>query len=185
MNEYVKELTNSLEPLIEDLDEKLAVLDTKKRNYDDVSKFLSYVHDDVHLVSIYAEQDLILGNLSNINSNEEEYKASCYLLRGEDERIKALPQYGDAYHYIEKMIQYFKECKEKLGTEIEELESLCSEKKLDKKYFEIFSDENPFVTDVLEFESFLDKRVTDNEQKKNILIYTINSNILNYCGKKS
>lgn len=185
MNEYVKKLTTSLEPLIEDLDEKLTVLNEKKEKFESVSKFLSYVKDDVNLVGIYADQDLILEHLANVDSDKNEYVASCYLLKSEDESVKALPQYKKAYSFVENLINYFKDCKEKLNTEILELEDVCAEKKLDKKYYELFSKENPFVTDVSEFTSFLEKRALDDEQRINMLIYTINSNMLAYTGKKN
>lgn len=185
MNEEVKKLTASLEPLIADLDEKLTILNDKKNKYTSITNFINYVHDDVNLVGIYADQNLILENLSNINSSEKEYNASCYLLKSEDASVKALPQYEMSYSYINNLIDYFKKCQKELNEEIIELEKEVLEKQLDKKYYEIFSTENPFVSDIQEFTGFLEKRSVDAEQRIKMLIYTINSNMLGYEGKKS
>ena len=185
MNEFVKKLTGSLEPLISDLDEKLIELKTKKEKLESISRFLAYVDGDVNLVGVYADQDLIIDNLEKINSNKEEYKASCYLLSSEDANVKSLPQYKDASLYILGLINHFKMSKSQLVTEIQELEQVCYEKELDKKYYEIFNENVPFVENVEEFRNFLDRHTMSVEEKIDLLIYTINSNVANYQGKNS
>lgn len=185
MNEYVKRLTDSLEPLIVDLDDKSMELRLKKEKLESVSRFLAYVNGDVNLVGVYADQDLILEHLDKIDSNKEEYKASCYLLRSEDESVKMLPQYREANLYVLGLINYFKMNKGELTTEIQELESVCREKELNKKYYELFSEEKPFVNDVVEFEEFLDKHVISDEEKINLLVYVIKNNVLNYQEQES
>lgn len=184
MNECVRKFVNELEPLIADLDDKLMELRTKKEKHEDVSRLLAYVNGDVNLVGVYADQELILDNLDKINSNKDEYKASCYLLRGEDASVKSLPQYKNAVDYILKLIDYFKVSKNQLAGEIQSLEMVCNEKELEKKYFELLSTESPEIQDVLEFEEFLNKHVINDEEKIDLLIYTIKSNVLNYRAKK-
>jgi hypothetical protein len=83
------------------------------------------------------------------------------------------------------LINYFKTKKNELTNIIQNLDNTCKEKSLDKKYYELFSKENPLVEDIGEFEQFLDKHVTSSDAKVNLLIYTIDSNILNYKGIKS
>lgn len=185
MNEYVKKLTDSLEPLIVDLDDKQMELNQKKEKLESVSRFLAYVNGDVNLVGIYADQELILENLDKLNSNKDEYKASCYLLESSDESVQMLPQYREANLYILELINYFKRNKSELTLEIQELERVCHEKELNKKYYELFIDENPLVSDVKEFEEFLDSHSITDDEKINLLVYTIKSNVLNYQEQKS
>ena len=185
MNEYVKRLMEKLEPLIVDLDDKLIQLRGEKEKLERVSRFLAYVNGDVNLVGIYADQNLILENLDKINSTKNEYKASCYLLKNEDNGIKMLPQYKQANDFMLGLINYFKMNKIELSNIIQELDNICKEKSLDKKYFEIFSKENPMVNEIDEFEQFLDKHALTSDEKINLLIYVVNSNVLNYKGMKS
>ena len=180
MYDYVKMLTTSLEPLIVDLDERLEELKDKKEKMESVSRFLAYTNGDVNLVGVYADQNLILENLENINSNKEEYKASCYLLRSNDENVKALPQYQAANMYIVGLINYFKVEKTTLASEINELERVCEDKTLEKKYYEIFNNSCPFIENVEEFIAFLDKHTISEDEKVQLLIYAINSNMENY-----
>jgi len=183
MNDYVKKLTNDLEPLIYDLDDKLMELELKKERLESVSRFLAYVDGDVNMVGIYADQDLILDSLDKINSNKDEYRASCYLLRSEDESIKTLPQYRDANLYILGLINYFKMSKGELSSEIQELERTCREKEIDKKYYELLNERTPFIENVTEFVDFIDKHTTVDEEKINLLKYAITSNLMNYEQK--
>ena len=180
MNECVERLKDTLEPLIEDLHEKLEELSLKKEKLENVSRFLAYVNGDNNLVGVYADQNLVLDSLDKINSNKEEYKASCYLLRSDDTKVKALPQYQKANEYIANLINYFKTSKTELSSEISSLESVCDEKKIEKKYYDLFLASKPMVEDISEFEQFLKKHVTINEDRINLLIYTINSNLVNY-----
>lgn len=182
MNDYVKKLVESLEPLILDLDDKLIELRMEKEKFENVSRFLAYVNNDVNLIGIYANQNLIQENLDNIGSTKEEYKACCYLLQNEDEGIKSLPQYKDAEQFMLKLINYFKTSKIELSNRIQELESICKEKTLNKKYYEIFSKTNPLVEDIDEFKDFLDKHTIGDDEKINLLVYTINNNVLHYEG---
>ena len=185
MNDYVKKLTTNLEPLIVDLDERHTELNEKKELCERVSRFLAYTADDVNQVGIYADQELILENLDKINSNKDEYKASCYLLKSGDDSVKSLPQYKEANDYILSLINYFKMNKSELLENIQNLEKLCHEKEIEKKYYDIFVSEKPLVDDVSEFREFIDKHVVDDDEKINLLIYTINSNMEMYKGKKS
>ena len=181
----IRRLIELLEPLIFDLDEKKRLLVEHKNELENVSRMLAYTKDNLDMVSIYADQELILSSLSKINSNKDEYRASCYLLNGENDDIKKLPQYEKAYNLISDIVEYFKLYKAELIVETGELEKECQEKETAKKYYNVFSSTNPFVDDTKEFNSFLDKYELEDEIKINILMYAIENNIREYTKKNS
>lgn len=185
ITESVEKMVSKLEVLVADLDEKRNELNSKKTYYERVSRFLAYTRDDVNLVGIYADQELILDNLNIINSNKEHYRASCYLLKSSDENVKSLPQYKAANLFIVRIIGFFKDCKNQLLLDIQNLEKICREKEIEKKYYDIFKASNPLVDDVLEFKDFLDKHANDEKEKIDLLVYVINCNVSNYEGKRS
>ena len=173
----VKKLIELLEPLIFDLDEKKRLLIESKNELENVSRMLAYTKDNIDMIGIYADQDLILNNLSKVGSNKEEYRASCYLLNSESEDVKKLPQYEKARDLINNIFEYFKLYKAELIVDTGELEKECEEKEMAKKYYNILANANLFVSDTVEFNSFLDRYELKDEDKINILIYVIESNI--------
>ena len=185
MDNSVKKLVDLLEPLILNLDSEKKVLDDKKQELENVSRLLAYTKDNLDMVGIYADQDLIINNLYRIDSNKDEYRASCYLLNSENQNIKQLPQYEEAYNLISDIIECFKLYKAELIVETQELEKVYHEKEIDKKYYNIFSNNSLFVDDIQEFTNFLDKHNLTNEDKINILIYTIKNNYNKYTKKNS
>ena len=184
MNDDVRRIEEELEPLIFDLDDKLMELRMKKENLERVSRMLAYVNGDVNMVGIYADQDLIMDNLDKISSNKDEYKASCYLLSSEDDSIRSLPQYRDANLYILSLINYFKMYKSELNSEIQELEEICRNKEMDKKYYELLKEDNPFILDIKEYIEFVNKHTMNDNEKINLLKYAIKSNVANYQEQK-
>ena len=56
---------------------------------------------------------------------------------------------------------------------------------MEKKYYNIFSNTNSFVDDVLEFSSFLDNHKLTSDDKINILIYTLKNNYNEYIKEKN
>lgn len=185
MDNSVRKLVGLLEPLIFDLEEKKHLLIEQKNELENVSRMLAYTKDNIDMVGIYADQDLILNSLSKINSNKEEYRASCYLLNSENDDVKKLPQYEKAYDLISDIVEYFKLYKAELIVETNELEKECHEKEIAKKYYNIFSNTNPFIDDINEFNSFIDKYEISEEDKINILIYTLENNIKKYTRENS
>ena len=185
VSENIERLRRNLKPLIEDLDEKLGELKGKKEKLESVSRFLAYVNGDVNLVGIYADQNLILESLEKLGSSKDEYKASCYLLRSDDASVKMLPQYQDANDYISRLINYFKMNKSELSAEITDLERVCQEKKTEKKYYDLFEENNPLIEDIGEFEDFLQKHTITSDDRIDLLVYTIKSNLNNYQRGKN
>ena len=180
MNESVNLLVGILEPLIRDLDEKKSVLNEKKELLENVTRLLAYTKDNIDMVGVYADQNLILDNLSKINTDKDEYKASCYLLKSENESIKNLPQYKKAYNLICDIIEYFKLYKSELIVETQNLEEKCSKKEIEKKYCDILKKDSPYIEDVQEFKNLLNSQIISDQDKIDILKYVINSNNLKY-----
>ena len=180
MSDSVERLLKLLEPLIVDLDDKIRELESKKEKLEKVSRFVAYINDDVHRVGVYADQDFILGNLEIINSNREEYKAYCYLLKSDDENIKKLPQYEKATQYITNMINCFKTMKVSLTEEVRNLESDCKRKSVEKKYYDLFSKERFYVSEIDEYKEFLDEHEISVDDKIQLLLLTIKKNVEKY-----
>ncbi len=180
MNNSVNLLVGVLEPLVADLDEERKNLSEKKEVLENVSRLLAYTKDNVDMLGVYADQDIILENLEKMNTDKDEYKASCYLLKSENDSIKNLPQYKKAYELICDIIEYFKLYKAELIVETQELEKRCHEKEIEKKYCDILKEETPYVEDVEEFKNLLNNQSISSEDKIDILLYVINNNNLKY-----
>ncbi len=183
MNDFVKKLLDNLEPTIIDLDDFLKNLDINRGKLKDCSDFLDFVHDDIKMVGSYADQNLVLESLEKLGSTDAKYRANCYLLNGNSESVQLLPQYQEAVEYLETIIGYFKNEKECLLNKVSELENICEEKLLNRKYFEVFQSERPYVLDTEEFSNFIDKQSLEKEDKIALLKYTIKNNVEMY--KKS
>lgn len=179
-NSCVLKLVRILEPLVSDLEEKKKNLTERKDELENVSRLLAYTKDNVEMVGIYADQDLILDGVNKIGSDKDKYKASCYLLKSEDAGVKNLPQYQEAHNLIDDVIEFFKLRKAELMVEIQELKDTCDKKELEKKYYDILSSTNPLVDNVDEFKTILNGYDLTDEDKIEILVSVINSNITNY-----
>lgn len=184
-DDCVRNLAAILEPLIENLDDDKITLANRKNELESVSRLIAYTKDNIEMVGIYADQDLIIDNLDKLEYSKEDYKASCYLLKSEDENVKTLPQYEKAYNLISDIIEFFKLHKAELIVEIQDLTTICEKEELEKKYYDILSSSNPFVEDVDEFTKFVNEHVEDNEEIINILYSTIRSNIANYKSRNN
>ena len=180
MSDGIRKLVTILEPLIEDLEYQKNLLSERKDELESVSRLVAYTKDNIEMVGIYADQDLIINNLYKMGCNVEDYKASCYLLKSEDDAVKSLPQYIKAHELINDIVEYFKFLKAELIVTIQELSEICERKELEKKYYDILSRPTPFVEDVNEFVKFMDDHKLDNEDKIDILYSTIHNNIVNY-----
>ena len=176
----LKRLLTILEPLVWDLDDRKKYLVKIKEELENVSRLLAYTKDNVEMVGIYADQDLIISNLDKICCSKEEYKASCYLLKSEDESVKKLPQYEKAEELFNDIIGFFKLHKAELIVEIQDLKNKCERKEIEKKYYDILSSSNPFIENIEEFEDILNSYDLTNGEKVDILLKIINNNLLNY-----
>ncbi len=179
-NDSVKNLVTILKPLIEDLEEKKEILSSKKAEQEKVSRLLAYVKDNVEMVGIYADQDIITESLDKLKISVEDYKASCYLLKTDNESVKLLPQYEKACDLIYSIIDYFKLHKSELILEVTELEKECDKKELDKKYYDILSCPNPLIENTNEYIEIMKNHGLNEEEIINALYMQIHYNITNY-----
>ena len=180
MNDFINKLIVSLEPTILDLDEKLNLLEEEKKNLNELTSLLAEVGNDVEKVGKYPNQELIISRLDLIKSNEKEYKACCYLLNSEDKSVRSLPQYTEASNYIERFINVLRKREEELKLELSDLETVCNSKRLNKKYLEVFKNDNPIIYDPEEFENFIKNQELSNDEKVDILLYTITNSVNGY-----
>ena len=176
----IRKLLTILEPLVWDLDDQKKYLSKIKEELENVSRLLAYTKDNIEMIGVYADQDLIINNLGKIYCSKDEYKASCYLLKSEDDSVKNLPQYAKAKELFNDIIEFFKLHKAELIVEIQDLKSKCDRKEVEKKYYDILSSSNPFVDDVEEFKDIINDYGLTNDDKIDLLLRIINNNMLNY-----
>ncbi len=184
MGEFINNLISLLEPTVVDLGDKNKELQDKKKLLSEIDEMLMFVDDDIKKVASFKNQQLIVDNLSGIDSNITEYKACCYLLNSDDKNVQLLPQYIESSNYIANLLDYFKKWQEELKNDVTSLEVVCDEKTINKKYLDVFKKENPVVYDVDEFSNFIEKQELSNKDKIDILVYIINSNLNDYLGKR-
>ena len=184
-SDSIRKLVTILEPLVENLEENKRILSDCKNDLESVSRLIAYTKDNIQMVGIYADQDLIINNLDNLKISNDDYKAACYLLKNENESIKGLPQYQNAYNLISDIMEYFKLHKAELMVEIQDLTSQCEKQEIDKKYYDILSCPNPLIEDNKEFINFLHEHEINDEEIINILYNTIHDNIVNYGLKNN
>ena len=179
-DDSIKSIVTILEPLVNDLEDKKNILADRKTELEGVSRLVAYTKDNVEMVGIYADQDIILNNLDKLKFTKDDYKASCYLLKSESDKVKVLPQYTKAYNMIGDIVEFFKWHKAELIDEINELSSICEKKEIEKKYYDILSCPNPLVEDSKEFVDFMNDHGLDNQEIIKILYRIIHDNIVNY-----
>ena len=184
-SDSIRNLVAILEPLIADLEDDKRFLSDRKTELENVSRLIAYTKDNIEMVGIYADQEIIINNLENLNISENDYKASCYLLKSEDENVKGLPQYTEAHNMIEDIIEYFKLHKAELIVVIQDLTDSCAKKEVDKKYYDLLSCPNPLIDDTKEFVDFLRNHNMKDEEIIDILYSTIHDNMVNYGLKNN
>ena len=183
MIECVNRLVVRLGNGFTNLDEKENEYNIERKKLSDYQKLLEFINFDAKKLNKYDDQTLIHDAVSAINSSLKDYDASCYLLDSDDEKVALLPQYRNAKSYLETIINYLKMMRDKLNNMVLELENDCLNMNLSKKYFEILSDDNPFVDDIDEFVKLLERENINIKDKNKILSYIVKSNVNNYKKK--
>ena len=170
-SDSIRNLVLVLEPLVLDLEENKKILSDNKQELENVSRLIAYTKDNIEMVGIYADQDIITNNLDN--------------LKTENDKVKDLPQYKEAYNLISDIMEYFKLHKAELVVEIQRLTDSCEKKEIEKKYYDILSCPNPLIENIKEFVDFLRDHGIKDEEIVNILYNTIHDNIVNYGLKNN
>ena len=143
-------------------------------------KLLDFVGYNADKLNKYEEQEIIYDAVKEINSTIKEYEAACYLLDSNDDGVLLLPQYRNARNYLETIINYLKITRDKINEVVKELEDSCVNMNLNKKYFMLLNEKNPFIEDIDEFIYLLDKENLTLDDKNKIIAFIIKSNVSNY-----
>lgn len=120
--------------------------------------------------------DKIEEEVDNFKSNKKEFDANKYILQTEIDEVKALPQYVDAKKYIDNFYNYLNEELSKLESEFHELSETYEKKELVNKYYEMFINNNVFVSCVEELKQVFEILNLEIELKNNVLIYILKEN---------
>jgi len=179
VKDLVVRLGNSFTTLDEREKEYISV-NEKLHNY---QRLLDFINFDSRKLNKYDDQTLIQDAVVAMNSTIKDYDAACYLIDSNDENVMLLPQYRNSKAYLETIISYLKMMRDKLNNVFMELENDCTNMKLSKKYFEILSSDNPFVDNIDEFVSLLNKEQINLNNQNTIISYIIKSNVSNYKKK--
>lgn len=180
MNDSVKKLVTRLGNGFSNLDNCEKELNEQGLKLNEFENLLGFINSDAKKMNKYEDQSIILDAVKDINSSKMEYEAACYLLDGDDDKIKSLPQYRNARVYLESLINYLKMTRDRINDNVTNLTENCKNMTIIKKYFEILSDDEPFVEDIDEFIYLLDKEQVDINEKIEILSYIIMSNVKKY-----
>lgn len=180
MCDFVKRFLACLEPIIVDLDDRKDELAKIKNELDSVNDFLKYVDGDVKKIGKYHNQEFIHQNLTSVDSEVSDYKAMVYLIDTDNTSIQKIPQYQIAIEYMEKIIESLTASSSELTKIYLSLDDEYSYKIKAKKYYDLFQNEDVYVLDYSEFvEFFLTLSLTE-EDKIDILSYTVKMNVEYY-----
>ncbi len=115
-----------------------------------------------------------------ISKDENDYQAIKYLVSSKDKKIQFLPQYVDSLVNLESLAIILRERKNELSNEIDKWSIEFDNKYINKKYYDIFTSNNIYISDPEEFSIFLSKIDLTSEDKINILKDVINYNLVYY-----
>lgn len=177
---YVDEMLSYLEPIIKDIDSAKNILDTLIYENNSILSFLSCVDNDPANIEKFSNQQFIINNLEHVASNEQEYKANLYLVKSNNDSIKNLPQFQNAFNYFNNIINHFNRRADELKIEVVDMERTYEYKTICKKYYNIFRYKKQ-IEDVDEFIEFLRKFDSISlEDKTGLVLYLLNSNLEYY-----
>lgn len=177
---YTSIFLDSIKPNIEGIDEIKEKLDNSMDEYKNLDELVFFIGNDSKKIIDFPNQDLVNNYLSLISKDEKEYQAIKYLISTNDKKLRFLPQYVDSIINLESLSLSIKNLKNKLSSEIDDLSSTYYEKWLNKKYYNIFSTNNIYLSDPSEFSIYLKKLEIPIELKINILGEAIKYNNIYY-----
>ena len=93
-------LLDYLKPIAKNIDEIKVKIERYQIEFDELSRFFSYVKNDIKKIGTYDNQDFIKKYLKSFSSNEEEFSANAYLVDSSSSYIHILPQYKESIDYL-------------------------------------------------------------------------------------
>ena len=175
---------NSIKPIVEDIDKVKLYLDQSNKEYDELDDLINYVGDDEKRLINYKNQDLIYKYLDMISVNSSTYDAIKYLIANSDDSIKGLPQYIKASKNLNTIFGFLNDRKGDIAERVDVLSFAYTEKYIAKKYYEMFSNDNVYVIDPMEFTNFIKRLDITDELRVEVLKNTILDNLNHYDGKE-
>ena len=177
---YTSIFLDSIKPNLEGIDEIKERLDNSMDEYKNLDELVFFIGDDSKKIIDFPNQDLINNYLSLISKDEKEYQAIKYLVSTNDKKMRFLPQYVDSVVNLESLAIGIRSIKNNLSREIDDLSSTYYEKWLNKKYYDIFSSNNIYLSDPSEFSIYLKKLEIPDDLKVNILGEAVKCNNIYY-----
>ena len=174
---------DSIKPIVEDIDKVKLYLDQSNKEYDELDDLINYVGDDEKRLINYKNQDLIYKYLDMISVNASTYDAIKYLIANSDDSIKGLPQYVKASKNLNTIYGFLNDRKGDIAERVDVLSYAYTEKYIAKKYYEMFSNDNVYVIDPMEFTNFIKRLDITDELRVKVLKNTIVDNLNHYDGK--
>ena len=144
----IEQFLKYLKPLTQDVNDVKNKANTYRIEFDELSKFFSYVSNDVKKISRYENQKFLKRYLPEISSNSEEYEANAYLIDTDNNYIHILPQYKDALNYINNFVSFLHNRKSEIEEELKRSVSNYNVRSLANKYYKVFQTRDKFVSNV-------------------------------------
>ena len=185
MNDSLAKLLAYIEPIILNIHDNRIEVKALKSVYDSIKELIELGKNSYLDILEYYDQDFIVKAIKIKSSNVEnnwisKYETSKYLLKNQNSNLKDLPQYKEAIQFMETLFTYLCNLYQEISLEYESKNDKLQQQELFNKYYILFRKNNIFITDILEFLTFLDLTKISLEEKLDILIFVNKCNIKNY-----
>jgi len=185
VNDSLAKLLAYIEPIILNIHDNRIEVKALKSVYDSIKELIELGKNSYLDILEYYDQDFIVKAIKIKSSNVEnnwisKYETSKYLLKNQNSNLKDLPQYKEAIQFMETLFTYLCNLYQEISLEYESKNDKLQQQELFNKYYILFRKNNIFITDILEFLTFLDLTKISLEEKLDILIFVNKCNIKNY-----
>ena len=185
MNDSLTKLLAYIEPIILNIQDNRMEVKALKSVYESIKELIELGQNSYLDILEYYDQDFIIKTIKIKNSNVfnnwiSKYETSKYLLKNQNANLKELPQYQEAIQFMETLYTYLCNLYQEISLEYETKSANLEQQELFNKYYILFHKNNIFITDILEFLTFLNLTKISLEEKLDILIFINKCNIKNY-----
>ena len=185
MIDSLAKLLAYIDPIILNIHDNRIEVKALKSVYDSIKELIELGKNSYLDILEYYDQDFIVKAIKIKSSNVEnnwisKYETSKYLLKNQNSNLKDLPQYKEAIQFMETLFTYLCNLYQEISLEYESKNDKLQQQELFNKYYILFRKNNIFITDILEFLTFLDLTKISLEEKLDILIFVNKCNIKNY-----